>query len=183
VLSIYRSNCPYTTAYSAYGQPADSECTQFKRDIGAWFAAHPEVATVFVSANAGAPTVTPPGADRFANKAAGYRAAWEGLPATVKRLYVLRDVFHQRATTPDCVERHPAKCAIPRRTALPPDPQVTAAAAVPRATVLDLTPLMCDAKRCFPVVGGVLVHKDRGHMTRTFAATLAPYLERALSRT
>ena len=31
------------------------------------------------------------------------------------------------------------------------------------------------------VVGGVLVHKDVGHLTRDFSATLGPYLLRSLS--
>ena len=38
----------------------------------------------------------------------------------------------------------------------------------------------CDATRCFPVIGGALVHKDATHMTARFGATLAPYLERRL---
>jgi hypothetical protein len=47
--------------------------------------------------------------------------------------------------------------------------------------VVDLTRYMCDGARCYPVVGGVLVHKDRGHLTRTFATTLAPYLSAQLN--
>ena len=33
---------------------------------------------------------------------------------------------------------------------------------------------------CFPVVGGVLVHKDVGHLTRQFSTTLGRYLLSAL---
>jgi hypothetical protein len=48
--------------------------------------------------------------------------------------------------------------------------------------VVDLTPLMCSRRRCFPVVGGALVHKDTTHLTEVFAATLGPFLLRAVSR-
>ena len=41
---------------------------------------------------------------------------------------------------------------------------------------------MCDRTRCFPVVGGALVHKDRGHLTRVFSTTLGPYVLRALNQ-
>jgi len=40
----------------------------------------------------------------------------------------------------------------------------------------------CSARFCFPVIGGVLVHKDIDHITRTFAETLAPYLQRDYDR-
>jgi hypothetical protein len=41
---------------------------------------------------------------------------------------------------------------------------------------------MCDEQSCLPVVGGALVIKDIGHMTRTFSRTLGPYLGRAVDR-
>ena len=46
----------------------------------------------------------------------------------------------------------------------------------------DLTRFMCDARRCFPVVGGALVHKDEHHMTTVCARTLWPYLARRVDR-
>ena len=50
-----------------------------------------------------------------------------------------------------------------------------------RVLLVDMTRYFCDARRCFPVVGGVLTHKDVGHMTAAFGATLAPYLGARLS--
>jgi hypothetical protein len=37
---------------------------------------------------------------------------------------------------------------------------------------------MCNRRKCFPVVGGALVHKDTHHLTRVFARTLGPFLLR-----
>jgi len=39
---------------------------------------------------------------------------------------------------------------------------------------------ICDARWCYPVVGGALVFKDRNHLTEVFARTLGPYLARAI---
>ena len=39
-----------------------------------------------------------------------------------------------------------------------------------------MTRYFCDARRCFPVVGGVLTHKDEGHITAAFGRSLAPFL-------
>ena len=79
--------------------------------------------------------------------------------------------------------RPPAlRCARPRGKALTPDPQAEAADLDPADLVraIDLTALMCDEQRCPPVVGGALVIKDIGHMTRTFSRTLGPFLGRAV---
>ena len=36
--------------------------------------------------------------------------------------------------------------------------------------------MFCDAEVCHGVVGGVIAYFDHGHMTATFARTLAPRL-------
>ena len=69
-------------------------------------------------------------------------------------------------------------CGVPRRHAVRPDPAVAAARAS-GAHVIDLTPQFCDARRCYPVIGGALVHKDADHLTQVFARTLGPFLDRA----
>ena len=51
-----------------------------------------------------------------------------------------------------------------------------------RVKLIDLSDFMCDAQSCFPVVGGALVIKDIGHLTRTFSRSLGPYLARAIAR-
>jgi hypothetical protein len=68
---------------------------------------------------------------------------------------------------------------VPRSFALKPDPALAAALAggLPRVRVVNLTRYMCDLRLCPPVIGGALVHRDIDHLTLTFAATLAPYLQ------
>ena len=120
---------------------------------------------------------------------AGYIGAWNALPATVKQIVVIHDTPKVLGTTGGCVARAMAAhrpagaaCAVPRSVALDPDPLVAAAHLLgsPRLQVVDLRRLFCDARSCYPVIGGALVFRDVTHMTATFAATLGPFLLRAV---
>jgi hypothetical protein len=183
VVALTRGGCPLTdTPVRHYPPPQAAECQSFNVAARAWLAEHSEIRTVFVSAN---------DMSLFAGDAvAGYRSAWRSLAPSVRRIYVLRDTPSRVSLdTSTCVERllrarHAigSRCAEPRAGALPPDPQVEAAQAPgdDRVRLLDLSDYMCTATRCPPVVGGALVLKDLDHLTRTFSATLGPYLLRAL---
>jgi hypothetical protein len=172
----------------ARAEPAPSQCARWNRHVQAWFAAHPSVHTVFVSARNSTGIVPAAGQSRFDAQMAGFAAAWNALPASVTRVFVIRDPPHNRPATLACVERAMARrtppdaaCALDRRTALRPDPAIEAALSSPspRLRTVDMTRFMCDRRLCYPVVGGVLVHKDVGHLTRAFSSTLGPYLLRA----
>jgi len=183
VVALTRGGCPLTdTPVRHYPPPQAAECQSFNVAARAWLAEHPEVHTVFVSAN---------DMSQFAGDAvAGYRSAWRSLPTSVGRVYVLRDTPSRVSLeTSTCVERllrarHAigSRCAEPRAGALPPDPQVEAARAPgdDRVRLRDLSDFMCTARLCPPVVGGALVLKDIDHLTRAFSTTLGPYLLRAL---
>ena len=63
-------------------------------------------------------------------------------------------------------------CAPPRDDVFRMDPVLTTARELKRP-VLDLTKYLCDAERCPTVIGGILVYRDRHHLTATFAKTLS----------
>jgi hypothetical protein len=190
VLSLYRSRCPFTLAIprSAYGR---SQCIPWRRQVVRWFRQHPAIHTVFVSEHSAGRVVPRPHEDQHAAKVRGYIRAWKALPASVRRIVVIRDPPYDTDTTFDCVERAMARripaglaCARPREVALEPDPAYDGVARLgsPRVRSIDLTAFMCDDRLCYPVIGGVLVRKDRGHLTRLFSETLGPYLLRAVVR-
>ncbi len=54
-----------------------------------------------------------------------------------------------------------------------------AAARAVGAHAIDLTRQFCDARWCYPVIGGALVHKDADHLTQVFGRTLGPFMDRA----
>jgi hypothetical protein len=183
VVALTRGGCPLTdTPVRHYPAPQAAECQNWNVAAREWLADHPEVRTVFISAN---------DMSQFAGDAvAGYRSAWQSLAKSVGSIYVLRDTPSRVGPeTSTCVERllrarHAigSRCAEPRGSALPPDPEVEAARAPgdDRVRLLDLSDFMCTATLCPPVVGGALVLKDADHLTRAFSATLGPYLLRAL---
>jgi hypothetical protein len=177
-LSVIR--CAFTDHVRPMPEPKFSSCARWRPAVRRWFRRHPEVDTVFVSQITGHPN--------FEAQVQGFLDAWRRLPRTVKRIVVLRDT-PKPGSTARCVERAMARrvdageaCAVSRSAALAPDPAAEAARRLgrPRVRVVDLTSAFCGPRTCRPVVGGALVFKDDNHMTRDFARTLGPLVDRAL---
>ncbi len=187
--AITRSGCPFSTAVTTLAQPLRSQCIQWNHVVVNWFRTHPQISIVFVSEHSGAHFVVPKGRSALATAEAGYTAAWAALPESVEHIIVLRDTPLNTGKSFGCVERAIARhqragiaCAVPRRTALLPDPAADAAVRLhsSRVQVIDLTQQLCSPRLCYPVIGGVLVHKDIDHLTNAFAATLGPFILRQL---
>lgn len=186
-VSITRNNCPFTFATT----PGKGRCTGWVGSVLRWLRSHAEVRQVIVGANSGSGVVAADGQGFVRTKTDGYVRAWKAIPRSVRDVFVLRDVPHGHSATAECVSRaiarrrNPAiRCARPRRGALLPDLAAVAAERTDseRVKLIDLTPFMCDDHDCFAVVGGALVIRDIGHLTRTFSTTLGPFLGRAISR-
>jgi hypothetical protein len=186
-ISITRNQCPYTFAVT----PGPGRCKGWAGSVRRWLKAHHEVKQVVVGANSGSGVVAAKGHTLRTTKINGYTDAWKAIPQSVREIYVLRDAPHSRDSTAGCVSkaiarrRNPAvRCARPREGALQADEAAIAAERTDseRVHLIDLSDFMCDTENCFPVVGGALVIKDIGHLTRTFSRTLGPYVGRAISR-
>ncbi len=191
VVEMATPHCPLTAAVPMSGGEPVRWCPDVNRAIRDWLAAHPEVRTVIVAAHTRAPVQVPAGRTELEERVAGFLTAWQALPGTVQRLVVLRDTPIDRTTTHACVrralrQRRPAGtvCRVRRSHALVRDAAVLAAERLHArgARVVDLTPHVCGARWCHPVVGGVLVHRDVDHLTQAFARSLGPYLLRAIDR-
>lgn len=189
MLSIMHSSCPFSRSVPDLREPVRSNCMSWNRQVLQWFKKRPEIETIFVMAHAGNKIVVRSGVDMFRAQQDGHIAAWRALPSHVKRIFVVRDTPTMRGGTLACVQQamdrnqSPGRtCAVPRGSALKPDAQAAAAIHLnsPRVRLLDLSPLMCSRRKCFPVIGGALAFKDVGHLTAVFADTLGPYLQRAL---
>jgi hypothetical protein len=189
--SLARTSCPFTLGASATLPPRlRRSCIRHNRAIPGWFARHPGIQTVFVAANAGSRVVAKGALNSFESTIEGDVAALKSLPATVKHVIVIRDAVKSTYLTPACISRairsgrSPGRaCSVPAGRVLRADPLVRAARRIgTRVQVIDLKRFQCSHRRCFPVVGGVLVHQDIGHLTRLFATTLGPYLTRAYDR-
>jgi hypothetical protein len=107
------------------------------------------------------------------------------LQAAGKQVIVLHDTPAPNISIPDCLAEHAdqhSACDTPRRTALRPDPVMDAVRVLGDHAIdaVDLNDHICRPTLCEAVVGGVVVYFDETHLTATYSATLAPYLEPAL---
>ncbi|MDH6287820.1 acyltransferase family protein [Rhodococcus opacus] len=110
-----------------------------------------------------------------------YQAAWSAISARGTKIVAVADNPTVSADVIACMTRFggdPFKCGSDRSKALADeDPLFAAAAKTPGAALVDLTDSYCTADRCPAVVGNVIVYRDTaGHVTATFAETLAPKL-------
>ena len=152
-LSLTHSSCPLQKALRDLREPRRTHCRRWKRDVFAWFAAHPEVETVFVAGlTGGSGVVARPGRSRFETSVQGYADAWRALPATVRTIVVIRDTpkmarrhRHLRAA---CRRRRPLAgqrvrdLAGPGARPRPGDGGRRTGCATPRVRTVDLTPLL-----------------------------------------
>jgi hypothetical protein len=191
VENITRTSCPFSTAPIDKSKALRRDCVERNRKAADWLGAHPEIRTVFVAGNAAVRVFGAKPKDRFRRSLAGYRAAFAMLPDSVRHIVVIRDSIKAKTGTLDCVrrairahKRAGVVCALPLAQLRRGDAAAAAARELgpPRGQVIDLTSFQCSARLCFPVIGGVLVHKDVDHITREFATTLAPYLLRDYDR-
>ncbi|MCW3013961.1 MAG: hypothetical protein JWO02_1053 [Solirubrobacterales bacterium] len=184
-LTVRRSSCPFTRALRYADKASSDACFDWIRATLRWFGHHQEIHTVFVVTSAAYDFV--PGADGDAHAAAvaGFRGALDALPPSIQRIVVLRDNPVAKDDTLGCVagamarhQRADLRCALARSDALRPDPAAEAATQLrsDRGRSIDLSRVFCDDVRCFPVVGGALVYKDKSHLNATFSATLGPLL-------
>jgi hypothetical protein len=186
--SITQTSCPLSKAVRALEERFRfRECVRWKPRVYTWLRNHPEVRTVFVSQLSGGLGIRTRRRDRFAATVDGYIGAWRALPRSVRRIIVIRDTPKTTRGSHACIERavtagRPpgSACARSRKAALDRDPAAVAAVRMRsrRVRLVDLTRFFCDARRCFPVIGGALVNKDITHITAVFGATLGPYLQR-----
>ena len=166
-VSMTESGCALTT------QDATAGCPRRNAEALAWLRAHPAVHTLITSAAAGRGL-----------RSAGFTEMWRDIPASVRRVLVLRDVPRTSFRTGDCVSALlrarrslVGRCGVTRAFALPADTAATAAASAgPRFRVVDHTRFFCGRSRCQPVIGGAFVYRDAAHMNSVFSETLGAYL-------
>ncbi len=112
--------------------------------------------------------------------------AWAHRPSDDTPIIVLRDnpIFPAEMLTclADRQTIDAGECALPRSEALLETGFDEAVEQTANAHLIDLTDLECGPDVCSMVQGGVIVTRDGAHLTRTYASTLAPYLDRELAR-
>ena len=111
----------------------------------------------------------------------GYEQAVKMLTGKGIQVVGLRDNprFHGNKAT--CVaEKGPEGCGVLRKDALAAADPAKALNDVPGAFMIDLTDKLCPDQTCPAVIGNVLVYMDNNHLSKTYAASMAPDLESRL---
>jgi peptidoglycan/LPS O-acetylase OafA/YrhL len=181
-----RIGCYLTDADLEFGTTAlNAECEQWRDQVKAHLEASDDLDGVIVTNARNGKVVSRDGESVADATVQGLTSAWESVPDGVPVLGLVDNPV-MPAGTVDCVEQNglgaAEACAVPRATALRGQSMQKAVASVPRAHLLDLSDLYCEPDVCRPVVGNVVVYRDAGHLTATYARTLAPYLGEQISR-
>jgi peptidoglycan/LPS O-acetylase OafA/YrhL len=160
-----------------------TECTKWRRALVAHLAADPP--DLVIVANLRWVYPVDPADATIARQSAALARMIEQLPG---RVVVLADTpaWSIKLDVPSCLSAHPKDirpCATARRIALAQTlVRERAAAQATGAGLVNLNPLICPADPCPAVVNGMIVYRDTHHLTATFARSLAPALNRALTR-
>ncbi|MFF2269702.1 acyltransferase family protein [Cellulosimicrobium cellulans] len=114
-----------------------------------------------------------------------YAAVLERITASGTPVLVVRDTPAASVDVPDCLAADPqdiSDCGMTLEQGLERDPLAEAAEADTSGlvTVLDLNDTICPEGFCSPVIGGVITYFDHGHLSATFASTMAPEMTAAL---
>lgn len=122
-----------------------------------------------------------------------YRAAWDPILKAGGRIAVIRDNPPTTADALACLTRvsvggdKTGECGASRSEAFRNPESLPTAAAEIGTMLIDLTQYYCTIDRCPSVIGDVIVYRDvkdgiNSHLTATYAATLAPYVEAAIKK-
>jgi peptidoglycan/LPS O-acetylase OafA/YrhL len=131
-------------------------------------------------------TTATTGTGRDEHTPAGYVEQWRRLTAAGIRVIAVRDTPRMDMNVPECVELNgpqSPECSRPREAVLASTPPYKSIEGQLQGVVfLDLNGYLCRTDVCPSVIGNVLVYRDDSHLTTLFARTLAPALDRELTK-
>ena len=180
-----KSSCPSSDAQrrvpGEVGAVRRQGCDAFNAAVDRALLADRTITDVFSSSYTSVYTWASPSGTAFADPGPdGFRQRWARWVGAGKRVHVIHDVPRATLTkqrVPDCIalRSDPQDCALPRAQAAQPDAAATAAAAMglPAVTVVDLTGSFCDEQRCYAQIGGVIVYRDKSHVSIEYSRLLA----------
>jgi SGNH domain (fused to AT3 domains) len=123
---------------------------------------------------------------------ANAKALEAGYVTTLRRIrraglsaVVIHDTPEAPIDVPSCVSEHAEDlfaCTFKQKRKWDRDFDLRAAMRVRGTYLVNLTPEICPQELCRAVIGNVLVYRDPGHLTVTYARTLSPWLEPTLRR-
>jgi peptidoglycan/LPS O-acetylase OafA/YrhL len=112
---------------------------------------------------------------------AGYKRVFAQLRKLAGTVIAIHDTPQPPFDVPSCVAGaldHLRRCAFPKRVGRPPGDPISVAARAAGVRLLDPVDQLCVRALCPAVIGNVLVYRQSGHLTATYAATMTPWFDR-----
>ena len=162
VVSITKSACSFSRS--------DSEpCNEWHESLLAYLKANP-VDVVVIGEMSGSLVASDAVKELIA-------ARWQKISDLGVPILAIRPTPVLATDPADCLPDRVELCVIPREKAIMADTIELASSRVPGVSVIDMNDLLCAKNTCSPVVGNLVVFRDKHHLTKTYALALAPYLE------
>lgn len=177
LISLVRGSCPFSTASEVV--PDDPDCLAWNAAAIAEIAdLRPDGVVTLASrgARTGLTEVTP----------AGFVEQWWRLYDLGTPVLAVRDTPRFDFSPPDCLQHHgrsAPECGVERAAVYAPEPPWTRLNVPPNVSFLDLSDQLCFTQHCPGEIGNVLAYMDNNHLTASYAATMAPAVERHVAVT
>lgn len=110
----------------------------------------------------------------------GYLEQWKKLEG-ITEVFAIRDNPRMGKDTPLCVEqaKNLNECSELRKESLSELPPWENTEGIPsNVTFADFSEYFCDEEKCLPVIGNVIVYRDKHHLSTLYSQTMAPALEK-----
>lgn len=188
-----KASCPLTAALrvlpSEETDRNQSDCSSWGKKLQEELAKDTKITTVFTAAYSTAYTYKPaPGVELRDPAKDGFTVVWKALLSSGKRVVAFDDVPRTNGQyVPTCLaanSRDPLACATTVHQAYPEGAVITRAASdlkSPGFTRIPLRSEFCDAERCYPQLGGVIVYRDYSHISAEYSRALAPFVDGHIS--
>ena len=194
ISTFAKTSCPPTLASRVLDSEQTTErleqCAGWQENVLAQLAASETISTVVVSSfssayNWGQPVqgteLADPAVDGFAEFFS--QIADQGKQVLVIKAVPTTNGIHVSQCLTDN-PGFPMNCAAARADALPVDPMASAVAKLnrPEVRLINLDEQFCGAEVCYPVVGDIVVFRDKSHLSSQYSQALMPWVIPAVQR-
>jgi peptidoglycan/LPS O-acetylase OafA/YrhL len=194
LVSMVRASCPVATVpvYDPRGGEEQAECALWRKlALRRIMELQP---TLLVMANSVGYIKRPGESDGLSQLSyrqweEGMRTTFVSLDSAGVRALLFRDTPRAKDDVPLCLSRaayfgwEQRECTAAREAALYPDIyqlEQRAASGLPHVSTVDLSDLVCGPVVCETLQRGMVVYRDRSHLTASFARSLAPALSQRI---
>ncbi len=179
LVTYTKAACPFSTDMIARTEEFRASCAEWNRRVMEQLLELRPDAVFLVATR-----TSYPGQDGPEHVPEGYRSQWLRLMEHHIPVVSVRDTPRPGLDVPECVElygRHAQRCQRERKQVLADSNPALALAEANRLNVVDLSDWFCTREICPPVVGNILVYRDRGHITPAYMRSLGGVLRERLT--